>query len=746
VPGPNETALLRAFSESVDAAAAQTRGGRALITLLAGGRYGAGRLVEVRARPHVAADLIVIDLDVPLGQRPVVTDICRTERIAVAWSDEPRPPQVYPLREDFPEDVPHFNLAPRGEPRSLCLFDLAQDEILRILTPYVLLERTRRWLSETAYGRLHGDDQPLDPLFGASGWAVVLPSNPAAPVVFGVRQSDQSTCPVILMDAEQATRHGLGKTHNGFAVLMLETAALPHGRLRSLPRTMAELLEVYRELGADLTPDLRTQLQGWMATPYLFERPFLLVLTTPIERTPGVIGGTARKAFLGASTAQVLAEAMGAVLWGGDTLAPPLTPGPLNDAALSGIILGPMDIHQPFHRDLAQQASGIDSDPTRAIALIGAGALGSQVALTAARSGIGTWTIYDPDHLLPHNLARHGLSPRAVGATKAEATASAISRLLNDVGAATGVANDIRQVPDAPLQHADLVLDVSASVPVARWLALESGHDARTASVFFNPRGDALVILLEDAGRAVRLDQLEMAYYWTLVSTPALQRHLRAGVGIIPSGGCRNVSLKVPQSRAALLAGLSVQHLLERELPTAASIDIWSLDDDGVRRVQGDAIGFRELAIGDWAVFVSETVIDQIAAARDRAGRQETGGILVGSWDRQRRRGYVVGHYDAPPDSVQTATGFVRGMVGVYQTLEEVQDATAFNLDYVGEWHTHPLGHDSRPSTDDDRLLRWIGSVLAFSDVPALMAICGEDGLRLIVGQTELSAVAGREG
>ena len=157
-------------------------------------------------------------------------------------------------------------------------------------------------------------------------------------------------------------------------------------------------------------------------------------------------------------------------------------------------------------------------------------------------------------------------------------------------------------------------------------------------------------------------------------------------------------------------------------------------------------IGFRELTIGDWAVFVSETVIEQIAAARARAGGQETGGILVGSWDRQRQRGYVVGHYDAPPDSVQTATGFVRGMVGVYQTLEEVQDATAFNLDYVGEWHTHPPGHDSRPSADDDRLLRWIGGVLAFSDVPALMAICGEDGLRLIVGETALSAVAGREG
>jgi hypothetical protein len=71
---------------------------------------------------------------------------------------------------------------------------------------------------------------------------------------------------------------------------------------------------------------------------------------------------------------------------------------------------------------------------------------------------------------------------------------------------------------------------------------------------------------------------------------------------------------------------------------------------------------------------------------------------------------------------------------GVYQTLETVQRRTAGNLTYIGEWHTHPPGHRSLPSADDRVLLRWIGKVLVYSDVPALMLIAGEDGTRVVMG------------
>ena len=68
-----------------------------------------------------------------------------------------------------------MNLAHPGNPRSLCLVEMPVEEALRLATPFVLIERVRFWLKETAYGRLHGDDQPLDPVFGLSSNPVVLP-------------------------------------------------------------------------------------------------------------------------------------------------------------------------------------------------------------------------------------------------------------------------------------------------------------------------------------------------------------------------------------------------------------------------------------------------------------------------------------------------------------------------------------------------------------------------------------------
>src|SRR6185312_16318084 len=129
-----------------------------------------------------------------------------------------------------------------------------------------------------------------------------------------------------------------------------------------------------------------------------------------------------------------------------------------------------------------------------------------------------------------------------------------------------------------------------------------------------------------------------------------------------------------------------------------------------------------------------EDVIRNIVAARAAAGACETGGILVGVWDRVRARAYIVGNYPPPPDSAASATGFVRGEEGVFRTLDAVETHTAANLTYIGEWHTHPPGHSSKPSAEDGVLLRWIGDVLVFMDVPPLMLIAGQDGLRVVMG------------
>jgi hypothetical protein len=315
--------------------------------------------------------------------------------------------------------------------------------------------------------------------------------------------------------------------------------------------------------------------------------------------------------------------------------------------------------------------------------------------------------------------------------------ATEIQMLLGPEAATAIVAPVSDPAAQQALRNADLIIDASASVPVARSLADRSLYNKRTFSIFLNPAGTDLVILRESEDHDPRIDYVEMAYYWMLANDNALENHLsKRGEAMYPSGGCRQPSVKISQAHVGLFASLAAKRVLQD--PPAPepehAVEIWRLTDDGIQVVRSAAPSYREVTIDGWAISISEDVIRNIAAARAAAGACETGGVLVGVWDRVRARGYIVGNYPPPPDSVASATGFVRGEEGVFRTLDVVEAHTAANLTYVGEWHTHPAGHSSKPSADDGVLLRWIGDVLVFLDVPPLMLIAGRDGLRLLMG------------
>ena len=132
-------------------------------------------------------------------------------------------------------------------------------------------------------------------------------------------------------------------------------------------------------------------------------------------------------------------------------------------------------------------------------------------------------------------------------------------------------------------------------------------------------------------------------------------------------------------------------------------------------------------------MLVRKPLLVDVKSARAKVGSVETGGILAGTWDRDRKIIYVAGHFDPPPDSKHEPTGFVRGTVGVFRTITQVENTTVGNLTYIGEWHTHPPGHISQPSSDDRKLLRWVHDALQWSDAPALVLIAGDDGFRIVL-------------
>lgn len=158
--------------EIVQASELRTPAGIDLVNWATRGQ--ASYVVIRECRRTDAADIIVTDMDIEVAQMRH-HPIHPTERLALVFSDTYGMPQVVALRRSFPV-VPHLNWSPEGTPPSLCLYDRRWEEECHRWTVPRFVERIRSWLSLTANGELHADDQPLEPLIAAHGRRLLLPS------------------------------------------------------------------------------------------------------------------------------------------------------------------------------------------------------------------------------------------------------------------------------------------------------------------------------------------------------------------------------------------------------------------------------------------------------------------------------------------------------------------------------------------------------------------------------------------
>src|SRR5690606_38003352 len=124
--------------------------------------------------------------------------------------------------------------------------------------------------------------------------------------------------------------------------------------------------------------------------------------------------------------------------------------------------------------------------------------------------------LFRSDVLLPHDLSRHARSSAFLGVNKAKALSHVLNQFFEDAQIAKPLVGNVLSRTseiEAEVRDGQVILDMAASVPAARALALDYEGGGRRVSVFLNPRGTDLVLLLEDSARSIRLDDLEMQYY-----------------------------------------------------------------------------------------------------------------------------------------------------------------------------------------------------------------------------------------
>jgi integrative and conjugative element protein (TIGR02256 family) len=696
--------------------------------------------------------MLVLEVQTARPQRPAYP-LNRFEPAAILFPQEGAAPIVLALRTDFP-DTPHQNWVPGQIPANLCVDDRPWVEARLTYTAGQLLFRILNWFKLAGMGELHETGRALDPYFTGVTFEIILPSS-----VFTEAPADKADLvgfiqagkrhPVIIAEMYSPERHG---SIAAGGIVMTTYAIPPQNmrRLRHVPTTLGELVRELRDHGIDLVADLGGKIDGWAGVQqrdvFRLTSRLAVVLKVPvIDPASGAVTRTDNLAFVTEQSLGEVGVALGRLLENQSDVGNqqgfvrqivPAVPVPHR---LASIVLRTAVAHAEFNAEMAAAMSGFVAPDGRKAMMVGAGSIGSNLSEALVREGRFDWTVVDKDYLLPHNLARHTLTLQSSGAFKADHLAARLRTLRSGISCKAIVADfldDHDEELSEALEASDIIIDTSASVPVARAIAdLKVG--ARRASAFFNPAGTAAVLLIQDRDGKVDLRALEAAYYGQILTKAQLADHLSQSANAIPyAGACRSVTNRIPAARAVTLSGLAATGLSKAFDRDEALVQIWSLAESGAVEVCVRHVVPPRLHASLWQIFVDPEVERRLRSMRAERLPIETGGVLMGVVDVAAKRIDIVDAWDQPPDSRGSIALFERGTGGLKQRVFEAMERTLDQVRYVGEWHSHPRQHSTNPSDIDVAQIAWLTDNLASDGCPALMIIVGDDDIRVCMGTT----------
>jgi len=681
-------------------------------------------------------DIFVFETEVEIPQKPI-HDIKARELIAIiVCVDDNCIPEVYALREDFP-DLSHQNLCLFYKPKSLCLYEEPFTELQLTWTASKFIEKIRDWLRFSAKGKLHADDQPLEPLLGFNNSFLVLPHNfysQHGDILTTVKtiQSQNSKVYVTLPFIEKIAP----QENVNFLLTKFITNPFEHGIISKIPESIFELHSFLEKTGFNLISELRSRLIAWSEVQENikhFDKYLIFIIILPKKR--GKYSATESheiRAFKTKQSIKVIGEALGC--WD-------ITENRIGrlikvDESKHGseIAIDILNTIESFTQENARLMNEWQNNDVK-ISAIGLGSLGSQIFNTLIRQGIGHWCLIDNDIILPHNLGRHILSQEHIGKHKAKVLSDFANNLFDDWTFCKCFLNDILKCshesnPDVfeSLESSNVIFDFSASVPVARFLCNDTNSDARRISCFFTSSGKDSVLIAEDVSRKNKLDMLEMVYYRAIINNSNLNDHLFNDPNKIRYGySCRDISSKIPfdlTAQHAAFCSTEIKGIIEDNNPR---ISVWRTSQDNMveKIIIPTTCEFR-IQYGDWTLVSDKSFMGKIYNLRSKKLPKETGGILIGSHDVQRKIVYVVETIPSPPDSEEWPTSYIRGFKGLRSEVERLNKQSDGMLNYIGEWHSHPKGCTPTPSTDDLIAFKWLVEVLDKEDRPALMLIAGD--------------------
>lgn len=686
---------------------------------------------------EVSAQLeLELNVEMPLPMRAAgVSDngVLRKEIVSVRLSEGyPWKSPTFYLRHDFPRALPHLQPGPLDHPPRPCLVDGSPDEYfcqfgLVEAGIFHLIHQMVVWLQRAAVGALIDKKQGWEPTLRRNlSNAVVLnaefarnlvdrnggfkflracffrsghDSDTLAGSATALISSSTETTPLKRDDATLFTSRTLPSSAVGNTIVALVWAGKkPDGSDRIIdqyvPETVGNLEDLTKrayELGCRAQIDavissLERSFEGCTLLPPVpvgvvicIQRPIHLIGSdSNIEILPYIIEirGTSKRQTLFAKGAS-------------EPVAPA---GHLHDT----------------NPDLLRMVSGAPILPP--VAMLGAGSVGSKIALHLAKAGAEIISVSDRAYLSPHNFARHGLVRAPLAGNKARELTAELALL----GQRTiGEDIDLSRLRSAEVSRriipetATIALNTTASL-VVREAVVSADIGARVMEAALFGRGHGAMLLVEGSDRNPNLSDLAAELYTTRDGyTRALLTAPAVGLSEVQIGqGCSSLTMPMTDSRLSAMSGGLAEQIMAvaPELPMEGQLHVATTSPESSETVWTQSVVLPFLVIpiegtGGWTFRISARVLEKICSDMAHYSSVETGGVLIGLASARLKSVTVVDTLAAPSDSTRSASLFVLGTEGLKESIQKRHEESGKTLFDVGTWHSH-LGNFGPSETD----------------------------------------------
>jgi hypothetical protein len=364
--------------------------------------------------------------------------------------------------------------------------------------------------------------------------------------------------------------------------------------------------------------------------------------------------------------------------------------------------------------ELLARLSGEDDLHRVEWSLIGAGSLGSKLALHLARAGRAPTSIIDGATMAPHNAARHGLLPPTT-AMKLSWLGSKASLLQDAIGAfgqkteaipvhIAGVIANKEKRKVAWSKKSWAVVNATASLVVRETLSSASMAvlPARVIEAILYAKGQVGVIAVEGPDRNPNLRDVMSEFYAVAQANEPLRKLVYGDTGelsLAPIGeGCGSLTMPMSDGRLSIMAAGMAEYLLKGQrdgLPNASGeLLIGTMDELGMGAAWRK-IGIPSVQVvaadnlPDWTVRIHPRALTKIHQEVGNWPRAETGGLLLGRISQTSKVINVVDVLDAPEDSTRSPSEFAVGTKGLSRKLLEYGSSANWALYCLGTWHSH---------------------------------------------------------